>query len=162
MRMRACLFQGRDVSYVPDDAHAFYTQWRLPPPSEYTVSKATIASQRTSKAENDPLSEVLDSEMASNMNHEGGDVSTCTASNLQTIHSLTKRLCEIDDFDEVRVPPGRDSINSSTPLFAVLFKSIRNFQPTVPQVLVSFVLFASPNVSHGCSTGELSSRSCIV
>ena len=71
------------------------------------MSEATLAntSKQAAKTENDSLiSEVLDSDMAaaaSNIYQDGGDISTCTASNLQTIHSLTKRLCEVDDFDEV-------------------------------------------------------------
>lgn len=81
-------------------------QWRLLRPSEFIVSETTIfsASNKAAKVEIDTMVDAFNSDMAVdnlNTNQDSSDMNTCTASNLQMVHHLTIRLCEVDDFDEV-------------------------------------------------------------
>ena len=83
-----------------------FVQWRLLRPSEFIVSEATIfsASSKAAKVEIDTLVDAFNSDMAVdnlNTNQDSSEMNTRTASNLQMVHHLTMRLCEVDDFDEV-------------------------------------------------------------
>jgi hypothetical protein len=60
----------------------------------------TIASTSNGHAKNQ-LNEGLNSDVEFNINQDSSDTNSCTASNIQIIHHMTKRLREIDDFDEV-------------------------------------------------------------
>ena len=80
-------------------------QWTVPRPCQYIASEVTVTSisNKNANTETDIISDVFSADLTDdfNTNQDSNGMNTCTASNIQKIHHLTKVLCDIDDFEEV-------------------------------------------------------------